>query len=86
MPLRPETKDQAAARPDRTRAIPCKVQQSSNREQCRTRSVPDQTAIPCNPRSLRDKPPSKLTCGYEAYDSGAYVLPGSRSHQRPMRR
>jgi hypothetical protein len=67
-------------------AIAFKVQQSSNREQCRARCVPDQTVIPGIPRSLRDKPPSELTCGYEAYDSGAYVLPSSRSHQRPMRR
>ena len=43
-------------------------------EQCRARCVPDRTVIPGISRSLRDKPPDELTCGYEAKGSGAYVL------------
>ena len=65
---------------------PCRVQQSSPEERCRARCVPDRTVIPGISRSLRDKPPSELTCGYEAYDSGAHVLLSSRSrHQWWMR-
>ena len=42
--LRPETKGQAAACPDRTQAIPCKAQQSSSEDRSRARCVPDRRA------------------------------------------
>ena len=64
---------QAGACLDRTRAIPCKVQQSSPEDRRRARCVPDRTVIPDTSRTPRDKPPPELTCGYEAYGSGAHV-------------
>src|SRR6185437_7729129 len=81
-PLRPETKGQAGACPDQTRAIPCKVQQSSSEDRRRARCVPDRTVIPGTSRTLRDKPPPELTCGYEACGSCAHVLLSSRSRVR----
>jgi hypothetical protein len=52
-----------AACPDRTQAIPCKVQQSSSEDRCRARCVPDRPVIPGISRSLRDNPLPELTCG-----------------------
>jgi len=61
-PLRSETKGQAGACPDRTQAIPCKVQQSSSEDRCRARCVPDRTVERGNSRSLTETRPQRLTC------------------------
>ena len=52
--LRPETKGHAAACPDRTQAIPCKVQQSSSEDRSRARCVPDRRGNPGISRSQKD--------------------------------
>jgi hypothetical protein len=82
-PLRPETKGQAVACPDRTRAIPCKVQQSSK---WGAMSCPLRARSDSNSGYLtvtRGQPPCELTCGYEAYESGAYVLLSNESSSLP---
>lgn len=61
--LRSETKGQAAACPDRTQAIPCKVQQSSSEDRSRARCVPDRPGNPGISRSPKDNLPPELTCG-----------------------
>jgi hypothetical protein len=71
--------------PDRTRAIPAEVQQSSSEDRRRARCVPDRTVIPGTSRTLRDNPPPELTCGYDAYDSGAHVLQSNKSLGAPQR-
>jgi hypothetical protein len=75
-------KPRARQQPARTGRGPSPARCTSHPigEQCRARCVPDQTVIPGISRSLRGKPPSELTCGYEAYNSGAHVLLSSRSH------
>ena len=61
-PLRSATKGQAGACPDRTQAIPCKVQQSSSEDRCRARCVPDRTVERGHSRSLTETRPHRLTC------------------------
>ena len=61
-PPRSETKGQAVACPDRTRAIPCKVQQSSSEDRCRARCVPDRTVERGHSRSLTETKPHRMTC------------------------
>src|SRR5260370_29894405 len=61
-PLRSATKGQAGACPDRTQAIPCKVQQSSSEDRCRARCVPDRTVERGHSPSLTETRPHRLTC------------------------
>jgi len=82
-PLRPETKGQAAACPDRTRAISCKVRAVTGRGADRARRVPDRPVIIGGiARSPADRLIPALTCNCACHDTRAYVLLSSRSRVR----
>jgi hypothetical protein len=61
--LRPETKGQAAACPDRTQAIPCKVQQSSSEDRSRAPLRARSTGQPGYLTVTKDNLLPELTCG-----------------------
>src|SRR5215469_10852536 len=81
-PLRPETKGQAAACPDRTRAIPCKLRAVTGRGAERARRVPDRPVIGGIPRPPADRLTLALTRNCACHDTRAYVLLSSRSRVR----
>jgi hypothetical protein len=59
MPGRCTSKGQAATCPDRTQAIPCKVQQSPSEDRSRARWVPDRPGNPGISRSRKGQPAAR---------------------------